>query len=488
MMLLSRFRALFVRAEDVSAACLLLVYPTSLLATAGIYPVWERYGIRFQILCNSALLAIAIIICSQTALSRFVVWFRHSLFVYLLPIWLIGLSVMGWRHGFGFSSAHHQGLISGFLGALCVPFICYVMYAVRSFWIFNVLGLLVVAINVMECFFLGLYSYYGVSQNATFTLWGEELPRVFLNTRDGGAWSVFMVGYVFVLWHYVFRENFYGGISLRRLLPYILVLLPSYLLSLMTSSRGVFVSIAFAFLTVRLFGLMRRNAWIGFFLVNVISILVAFFLRMIMGESVVQASRAGVRLVEVDQTRLQLWFSWLKSISMHPHDWLLGNGFNYFPSDILPPGYWPANVHNLYIQILVDSGLLGVVIVLVSLIFSLSVLIPMVHKNIYLSACVCFALSAFFVYSATSAILAWPSGCWLAFLVLSGSLGLATNSGIITDHSLSTSLEEGFKAKSIWFLKLIAVLLFFGFLCLQIPLVAARYTYLLPDILTGSSL
>ena len=85
-MIVSRCRALFVRAEDVSAVCLLLVYPIVMLATSWIYPIWERYGMRFQVLCNSTLLAMVIIVCSKSALNRFVVCFRRSFFVCLLPM------------------------------------------------------------------------------------------------------------------------------------------------------------------------------------------------------------------------------------------------------------------------------------------------------------------------------------------------------------------------------------------------------------------
>ena len=75
MRLFNCLRSLFMRAEDVSAACLLLVYPIALLATVWIYPVWERYGIRFQVLCNSALVAMAVVLCSADAMKRFSTWF-----------------------------------------------------------------------------------------------------------------------------------------------------------------------------------------------------------------------------------------------------------------------------------------------------------------------------------------------------------------------------------------------------------------------------
>jgi len=98
------------------------------------------------------------------------------------------------------------------------------------------------------------------------------------------------------------------------------------------------------------------------------------------------------------------------------HDWFLGKEFNYVPSDTLPPGRWLSNVHNLYVQILVDSGLLGILMVSIFLILAFKYLSPILHQNSYFSASMCFGLSLFFVYSAVSAIIDCPSGCWIVFL------------------------------------------------------------------------
>ena len=202
-----------------------------------------------------------------------------------------------------------------------------------------------------------------------------------------------------------------------------------------------------------------------------------------MGASVVEASSSGVRLVEVDQSRLQMWFFWLKSIYLDPQDWLLGKGFNYFPSDILPTGYWVKNVHNLYVQLLVDSGLLGVVTVLISLFFASKFLKSILHQNHYLAASMCFGLSLFFVYSAVSAIIDWPSGCWIAFFVMGVSLGLAANQEIFAYEMDVALLNNILSLQYDLFLKALAFLLFFAFWALQIPLIATRYTYLVPNAL-----
>ncbi len=487
MMILSRCRALFERAEDVSAACLLLIYPTALLATCWVYPTWERYGIRFQVLCNSTLLAMAIVICSRSALNRFVVWFRHSIFIYLLPLWLFGLSLMGWRHGFGFSDAHGQGLISGFLGALCVPFICYAMSSVRSFWVFKVLGLVIVAINSIECIFLGLYSYYGINFNASFTLRGEEFSRIFLNTRDGGAWSVLLIGYVFVLWSNAYHRLPCLVMTVRGILKYSVLLVPAYLLSLLTSSRALFVSVAFALLAVRFSRLMRGSSWVAFFLINAIATVFAFVLRLMIGASVAEASNSAVRLLEVDHARLQMWSAWLKSLTLHPHDWFLGMGFNYVPADTLPPGRWLTNVHNLYLQLLVDSGLLGVITVLISIFFVFRLLLPILRQSKFLSSSICFCLSLFFVYSAVSAIIYWSSGCWITFFVIAVSIGLTTNQKILSYELKLAPRILVVQEKYNLSLKVLAFLSFLAFLSLQIPLVASRYTYLAPSAFIASS-
>ena len=282
------------------------------------------------------------------------------------------------------------------------------------------------------------------------------------------------------MWHNACKKRFHGGVSIHDVVSYSVLLVPGYLLALLTSSRGVYVSVAFAFLLVRIFRLMRRNAWVGFFLINVISTVLAFLLRLMMGASYVEASGSAVRLVEVDQSRLQMWFAWFKSISQHPYDWLLGKGFNFVPLETLPPGQWPSNVHNLYLQILVDSGLLGVLIVSISAIAAIKFLLPILRQSSHMTAITCFGLSLFFVYSTVSAIIDWPSGCWIAFFVMSVSLGLASNHQIFASELQGVEMLDDLPGKYDLHLKFAAFLLFFGFLFLQIPLVSSRYTYLVP--------
>ena len=83
----------------------------------------------------------------------------------------------------------------------------------------------------------------GVGHNDSFTFFGVEMPRVFLNTRDGGAWAVALSVYVFYQW---LKLSFcFGGMKIppRWNALICLLLIPAYYLALITSTRGVVVSI-----------------------------------------------------------------------------------------------------------------------------------------------------------------------------------------------------------------------------------------------------
>ena len=99
----------------------------------------------------------------------------------------------------------------------------------------------------------------------------------------------------------------------------------------------------------------------------------------------------------------------------------------------------------------------------------------------------CFGLSLFFVYSAVSALIDWPSGCWIAFFVMSASLGLSFNRGIIACDLQSSVSNDDSPCKCHLFIKSFAFFIFFSFLLLQLPLVSSRYTYLVPDFLKAGT-
>ena len=473
MMLLSRFRALFVRAEDVSAACLLLVYPIALLATVWVYPVWERYGIRFQVLCNSALIAMAVIVCSANALSRFSKWFWQSKFIYLLPLWLSWLMLMGFAHGFSASSVHGQGLLSGALLALVLPFVCYLFLSIKSRWILIAATVLLFVVVFSECLFLSMYTSMGVGHNNSFTFFGDELPRVFLNTRDGGSWAIALSAYAFSVWLKLSSRSDGVPISFMGNAVVCAVLIPVYYLALITSARGVVASIAFAVLLSVLSGAVPLWKMLKYIYLNLFSLAVAQASLSLLRLELDPSYSLGQRLVGGDSSRLQMIQSWLASFQADRLAWFWGKGFNHYPRDFLPEAL-STNVHNLYVQFIVDAGALGFVVASLSAwIILRGVRSTMRPASSLARPILVYALAAFFVYSATAALLVWPSGIWISMLLLiiPYRLCLGEWSNISPDDCAFSGGGLGWRA-------IPARVIFISFLAIQIPLVTYRHTFL----------
>ena len=474
MTLLRRIRVLFVRAEDLSAACLLLIYPIAVLATVWIYPVWERYGIRFQVLCNSALVAMAVILCSADALKRFSRWFWHSKFIYLLPVWITWLLLMGFTHGFSASNMHGQGLFSGALLALASPFVYYVFASIRSRWILLTVPVLLLVVVFSECLFLSVYTAMGVGHNDSFTFFGDEIPRVFLNTRDGGSWAVALSIYAFYLW--LKLSSRFDGIkmSLQENAVVCVALIPVYYLALITSARGVVVSIAMAALLSLLSNVVRFRELLKFISLNLFSLAVAQLCLSLFRLSIASSYQLHQRLAQGDSARLHMIQSWLASFQADRWAWYLGKGFNHYPWNFLPEGDWPTNVHNLYVQFIVDAGAVGLVVAALSA----WIILRGIHSatrsvSSLVRPVLVYASAAFFVYSATSALLFWPSGVWISMLLLIIPIRLGKEgwSDIPGEINAAKGGRLGWKLMP-------GYLIFALFLVIQVPLVTYRHTLL----------
>ena len=108
------------------------------LGLSGLGTIWDSISSAVQ----QCLIAMAVIVCSANALSRFSRWFWQSKFIYLLPLWLSWLMLMGFTHGFLASSVHGQGLLSGALLALVLLFVCYLFSSIKSRWILLIVPVL----------------------------------------------------------------------------------------------------------------------------------------------------------------------------------------------------------------------------------------------------------------------------------------------------------------------------------------------------------
>ena len=126
--------------EDIAARIYLFVYPTCLLFSSGYFPFWQRYGFRWQVLCISPLICMALIIVSPAAWYRFCLWFKKSCFIWLSPAAIVWLIIMGMMHGW--SGSNLEGLLSGFYLLMVSPFVVYTMILSRlKYAIFGMLFL-----------------------------------------------------------------------------------------------------------------------------------------------------------------------------------------------------------------------------------------------------------------------------------------------------------------------------------------------------------
>ena len=183
----------------------MFVFPYLIVLLYGsfVYPVWDRLGLHVQFLCVGLLSGIGVIISLRESLIRFTKWFLSSGCLWLFILINLWLFLMLFVHGVGRMA--RDGLLSGFLVALAAPFVVYsISNCSRPFW-GRCVGISLFSVGLLECIYLGLYKFVGVPLNAKFLFSGLDLPRVFLNTRDGGflALSVLICG--------VFLVDFYAG-------------------------------------------------------------------------------------------------------------------------------------------------------------------------------------------------------------------------------------------------------------------------------------
>ena len=221
---------------------------------------------------------------------------------------------------------------------------------------------------------------------------------------------------------------------------------------------------------------MRFRKILKFVYLNLFSLSVAQLCLSVFRLSIDSSYQLHQRLVQGDSVRMQMIQSWLASLQADQFAWFWGKGFNHYPANFLPEGTaWSPNVHNLYVQFIVDAGALGLVVAALSVWIVLRGVRSIKSSDSSLTRSVfVYALAGFFVYSATSALLVWPSGIWISMLLLlipAHVVRLESGGEILTDSGGLNGGRFG--------LKLVPGYLIFAlFLVLQIPLVAFRHTFL----------
>ena len=172
------------KAEDLAMFFFMVPYWLVLLYGSFVYPSWDRLGLRVQVLCIGIAIGIGVIISLPASIKRFSSWLLLSDFRWYMPLLLGWLCLMWGVHGHS-DLMGRDGLLSGFLCAISMPFLVYCsIFSRRLFWL-RLLGLLLVIALLLDCAFLSMYRYFGFSFNDSFLFSGYNLPRMFLNTRDG---------------------------------------------------------------------------------------------------------------------------------------------------------------------------------------------------------------------------------------------------------------------------------------------------------------
>ena len=120
-------------AEDLSVSMFILPYYFALLYGSFVYPHWDRFGLRVQILCVGVLAGIGVIVSSVSALRRFQLWFYESK-IYRLSIYIVSwLLLMWWVHR-AEGVMLRDGVFSGLLAIIASPFVVYCCLNCSRFW------------------------------------------------------------------------------------------------------------------------------------------------------------------------------------------------------------------------------------------------------------------------------------------------------------------------------------------------------------------
>ena len=479
--LITFFSRYFSRAEDLAAALFLWPLPLSLLFTLFAVDIWDKHGIRVQTLCVSGLLAMAVIALSSRARSDFSQWLMTSSVIRrLLPIWVIWIILSGLFYRSFSYDGFEMGIISLSLVALSIPYLCYILPRLSERWVQRGFIILIYAILILEWIYLLMHSSLGVNHNFVNYL-DDGLFRVFLNFRDSGVWAVGASVVALCVYLRSISPSMLSA-DLRFGSPelsYCLMLIPCWALGLITSGRGVFLSLSVGLLSLRLIAKVSL-LWPRLVAINFLSFLFAFLVNSVaLGTGASQVTHAVSRFAQKDVGRLTLWGGWFKSFAESPLSIVFGNGYNYYPVDYIITLHdrITLNPHNLYLQILHDSGLIGVGLIA----FSFYLVIRSFGLQKLKDPEFVYAFSCFAVCSSTAALFDWPAGSWFCCLIPLITAFAPRNSCVGEPLAVHNSrLAAAFYGFCPW-------LFLFAFMLLQIPFVTARYVVFIPDWMRSAS-
>jgi hypothetical protein len=457
---------------DVAVASYALIYPICFFFTANVFPAYERFGLRWQALCVSALLSFSTLILERKSAGRYWDWLKQSPFSLVLPAGFLWLFVLGVVHGF--TGDQMDGLVSGCFALIMMPlgFYCWPRSSMNLFS--RAIGLSLVLGLVLENIFLSLYAFKGLSPNFTF-LFALNMPRLFMNVRDGNALAVGASILAFQFLNaapgsvFKFSKNTVF-LSARSWMVGCMLMTAVFYNGFLTQGRGLFVSIFGGLLGVLLCSCMPLMKWIKIASATLISLasgwcLWALFNVLLAKQSTAAGLGFNGMVARESGGRFELWSAWWNSYVSK--SLVFGHGLGIHPIEFLSDAASKNRTpHNLVFQLLTDSGLWG-------LLFG-AVLVFIAWRqirglNLPLRQVCTYSIFSLGLYSTVAATLFWPTGVWICTLfpaLLGRNDFLAEENG--------TSPDRGVGA---W----IFMILMLAFACfLQVLLVSGKQILMIP--------
>lgn len=462
---------------QLSLALYFFPFPLFLLGSSFYYPLWDRFGLRWQVLCVSALSTAAIFLLSHRSSNLFWNWLIRSPFRWILPLGSLWLCSMGFAHGFFDSQA--GALLSGFYALLMLPVLIYLGSSSKIYSFVAPLTVLVSAVVLGETILLYFYEYASLSPSSTFLLDESIFPRIFLNIRDGNCFALLLSCLIFfrlvdtsVMQKSSFCDSFVGLRShlLRFYIPFLIV----FLNAVQTNGRALIISSFFGILLVRFISELAAVQWrriaVAMLMMFGFAIVVDSALQYFVFSGAGDGLSDGVNLMRNSSGRLVLWKAWLTSGL--ESSIFFGHGFDHSPTSFLPPGRWPADPHNLFISLFSDSGLLGVGFAAMT---SVGIIRFFGFDRLRKDPFFVYSVSALAVFCSLSAVFGWSAGVWTYSIVLL-LLFCRSFPELTKFNSLPSKLRDGAFALCMLWIAVLSVI--------QVYLISIKHVLLLPDVVS----
>ena len=350
-----------------------------------------------------------------------------------------------------------NGFVSQATGSLTMLMVLGVFPLLSFLWFIQhqrlihlyLLAMIVVGVLLAESLFLSCYQLLGLSMSSDDSL--SVWPRIFLNVRDGNQWLACGFWIPMSLWFSAHVPKKHFPLLFPRLgAPSVVGLLALFwYLDMLTYGRGAFLSMLLSTVCASFwcYQSLGRKVMLWFFRDQLIgfglALMGVFALR-----SSLPFSNMATRLVRdvggTDSNRWRILLHWLDSWLNTSVFW--GHGWGVIPEDVA----WAwLKIRTIYVQIVVDGGLCGVGLIMLSMIIFLrSIEFPHISLP---SIVFC---SGLFVYQGVDRIWAIPSG--LTLVTASASMLFSLGCKGAVDASI---FNENLRRLSAWFLYSLAMCL-----------------------------